>query len=121
MSVERVLDLADSAAKHQNPTLYKLNLLVRSLKANNTVDHLIIHNMVNLLGLCEHVPPVVQKVWFNHYDAFFSAMGLTSSEFGWFMNNVTTTKLKHEYNNPEAKKQATKIFGDHSQQQGEPQ
>ena len=36
MSTERTIDLVDSASKHDDARLYKLNLLARTLKTDST-------------------------------------------------------------------------------------
>ncbi len=110
MTNERILDLADSAAKHDDENIYRLNLLGRTTKGK-PIDAMIFKKMAELLTLMRNAPPQIREIWQGHFDGYLSAMTVTSSENGWFTTMATTISTKHEQTISEQKKQTNRMFG----------
>ena len=103
MSTERTIDLVDSASKHDDARLYKLNLLARTLKTDSTA--IIVINMIaKVLSLRSSLPPEITPILNELADEYMAGLAATASEHGWFLNSITQTKIRYMVNNPEAKK-----------------
>ena len=109
MSTDRIIDMVDSASKSADDDLYKLNLLMRTIRGK-PIDAEIASHLIQLKGLIARSPPAVAAVWQNYYDSYFAALSALASDGGWFIDTITTQKLKQEINSPYAKKEWEKMM-----------
>lgn len=109
MSADRVIDMVDSASKSDDADLYKLNLLMRTIRGK-PLDSEIASHLIQLKGLIVRAPPPVAAVWQNYYDSYFAALSALASDGGWFIDTITTHKMKQEINSPYAKKEWEKMM-----------
>ncbi len=109
MSSDRIIDLVDSASKNDDPELYKLNLLMRTIRGK-PIDAEIASALIKLKGLIQNMPSEFASVWQNYYDSYFTALTALSSDQGWFIDTITTSKIKQEINSPLAKKEFDKMM-----------
>ena len=103
MSVERTVDLVDSASKNEDVRYYRLNLLARTLKTNDAAI-MAINKIAKLLSLRYTLPPEITPILNEIVDEYMAGLAATSSEHGWFLNSITQTKIRYTVNNPEAKR-----------------
>ena len=103
MSIERTVDLVDSASKNEDVRLYRLNLLARTLKSDDAAV-MGINKIAKILSLRLTLPREITPILNEIVDEYMAALAATSSQHGWFLNSITQTRVRYEVNNPEAKR-----------------
>ena len=103
MSMERAVDLVDSASKNDDVRYYWLNLLARTLKTDSAAI-LVIARVAKILSLRKALPPDIAAILSDIADEYMAGLAASSSDHGWFLNAITQTKIRYMVNNPEAKR-----------------
>lgn len=95
MSIETAGKLIDNSAKNPNLSVYRLGLLVRTVKSDDIIPNFVEHiNRID--ALCEIAPPQLAAVWKRYSDGFKLAMAGTSSKNGWLLDKLTTTTYHYK-------------------------
>lgn len=117
MSSDRIIELVNNSAKSNDELLYRFNLVLRTIKGK-PIDVDITNRMWMLIDLINCLPDDLAEVFKNYFNAFLSGLTVTSSENGWFIETMTTHKIKQNITgNPNAKKEITKMFDSPQSQQ----
>ncbi|MDE2024974.1 MAG: hypothetical protein KGJ07_00595 [Patescibacteria group bacterium] len=104
MSIEGAIRLIDNSAKDSDETIYKMNLLARTLKSNKYMPEFLDELMDFYGWMQSQHPEMIAKVWMPKFKSFVVAVEATSSESGWLMDIITQVRVSYKGNNPEARK-----------------
>ena len=116
MSGDRIIELVNNSSKSQDELLYRFNLALRTIKGK-PIDTDIVNRMWMLNDLIQQMPESLAIIFKNYFNSFLSALIVTSSENGWFIETMTTHKIKQQISgNPNAKKEISKLFDSPKQQ-----
>ena len=102
-AVEKIIDMVDSSSKNDDPIIYRLNLLSRTLKTDDKAMQMI-NRIHSILSMRSTVPLEIAKIWEEAAVGLMGGLIASSSEKGWFLNSVTQHKIKYSVDSPDAKK-----------------